>query len=266
MSNITMLPFIDAVRRRHSRLTLDVFFWLLCGALLYTVPATATSIVVIRIENGFVMAADSGLTDNSGEPLPQLACKVRTAGHSIVFAYGGLMGTSTFRTDEELEKVVSSSNSAITAAKKIEEAIIPILTREAKLLRREAPDKFAYLLRGNDILQVFIVTAQAAILQGYFVNVESDGAVVVSLSGTKNCIAGSPTCGVGKIMRLGEDAEIVKFVNSKSGGSIDNLTDYAKLLVGLEIAGSPKTVRAPIDLLEITNNGIAWKQQKAECK
>jgi hypothetical protein len=131
-------------------------------------PLRATSIVVVRTENGFAIAADSGLSNNSGELILQLACKIFTVGNSAAFGFGGLMASSTFSPESRLRGLINDPD-VDAFAKKLQDAIIPALTEEAKRLRAEAPDKFRSLLSGNDIFQLFVVVPQRAVLQGYHI-------------------------------------------------------------------------------------------------
>jgi hypothetical protein len=225
---------------------------------------SATAVVIVRTENGFAVAADSGLSNNSGEPISLPACKIFTAGNSVVFGFGGLMASSTFSPEAKLRGLIDGTD-LDSIAKKVQDAIIPALTEEAKQLRRNAPEKFRFLLEGNDIFRLFVIVPQRALLQGYKVGIERGGGVVVALSGTIDCVAGTPTCRTGKVMRIGEEAEIVKYLSQHSPQAA-SYADLAQSLVSLEVAASPKTVRLPIDVLEITSSGIVWKQKKPECE
>jgi hypothetical protein len=66
-------------------------------------------------------------------------------------------------------------------------------------------------------------------------------------------------------MRIGEDAEIVRYMSLHSP-QVGSYTDLAQFLVKLEVAASPKTVRSPIDLLEVTTSGIVWRRKKPGCE
>lgn len=227
---------------------------------------SATTIVVIRTDTGFVVAADSGLSDNSGEPLPQPACKVFTAGDAVAWGYGGLMGGLGFDPTSELRRLINNSDLGVLG-ERVQEAISPELAEQAARLKVTAPARFEFLLKGNDIFQVFMASGQRALLQGYRVKMSANQTVTATMSGTIDCVAGRPTCRTGKIMRIGEDAEIVRFLTAHPVAvqQFSSYVDFAKFLVGLEIDASPKTVRLPIDVVEVTSKAIVWRQRKPEC-
>jgi hypothetical protein len=225
----------------------------------------ATTIVVIRTDTGFVVAADSGLSDNHGKPLPQLACKVFTTDNTVVWGFGGLMGGWGFDPASDLRRLVGPNLDIVS--KRMQADIIPMLTEEAKRIRVTDPAKFEFLMSGNDIFQVFVAIGKRSILHGYKVTIGENGEISVASSGTIDCVGGTPSCPPGKIMRIGEDAEIVRFLAAHPVAmqQFSSYGDLAKFLVGLEVDSSPDTVRLPIDSVEVAGKGIIWGQRKPEC-
>jgi hypothetical protein len=226
----------------------------------------ATSIVIIHTEMGFVIAADSGLSDNSGQPLLLLACKVFSVKDSVAFGYGGLMSSEEFSPEALLRKGVDADLE--NSGRKVREALIPALTEAAKRIRASSPERFRFLLSGNNIFQLFLAVPNRVLLQGYSISLGRDGTVTVDLDGTIDCVTGTDNCRPGKIMRIGLDDVIVNYINRHSTDTkqFTSYADFAKFLVGLEITAHPKTTRPPIDVLEISAAGILWLQRKSGCK
>jgi len=239
----------------------QLILWLAVALLGLPLPLSATSIVAIRTEAGFVIAADSGSSDDNGKLLPVLTCKVFSVGRSIVFGIAGIERAPGFSPEIELRKHIMGNDLQVMADN-IERDINPLLKQQAERLRRDVPHKFEELLT-NEMFQFFIATSTGYVSRGYRIALNPDHTIKM-LSGEKDCIGGS--CKAGRILRLGHTEEIDSFFASGQYVRFKSLGDEAKYLVHLEISAHPNDTSCPIDLLEITEAGIKWQERKPECK
>ena len=82
---IAFSPRSSNARIRKPYVARQLTLWLAVALLGLPLPLCATSIVAIRTNAGFVIAADSGSSDDNGKVLPVLTCKVFSVGKSVVF-------------------------------------------------------------------------------------------------------------------------------------------------------------------------------------
>lgn len=227
---------------------------------------SATSIVVVTTDKGFAIAADSRLVDGAGNKLSDPACKVFITNNRIAWGFAGLMGSDGFDPRSELRRLLDTPD-LISLNTRIQGVMAPLLSNQAKWLQKNEPDKFRFLLAGNDIFQVFVATRNGVIVQEYRVT-QTDGVVSVAMAGLSGCIAEVRKCIAGEVVNLGESGEITTFrtehpIAMRQFGSP---IDIAKFLVGLEIDSHPESVGLPIDVLELKGGVATWIDRKAQCE
>jgi hypothetical protein len=147
-------------------------------------------------------------------------------------------------------------------ADSIETAIVPLLKQQAERLRRDAPHRFEES-RTSDMFQFFIANSTSYVSKGYKISVNPDQTIQM-VPGTKDCVGNA--CKAGMVLRLGRTEAIDSFVTSGQHERFKSYDDEATYFVNLEISSHPTDTSLPIDLLEITNAGIEWRNQKAECR
>jgi hypothetical protein len=225
-----------------------------------------TTIVTIRTGRGFVVAADSRVSDNSNRVLPGLACKVFEAKNGMVWGIAGFLGSDAIRPIDVIRPLIVGADVAVVS-KRLEGVFVPLLTKEAVNLQVVSPGKFNYLVHGNDMFSVFVISKTRAILQGFSVKVTGESNVRVALSSSIECDISFPSCAEGKIMRLGQYAQIDQFVQThrEKMKQFASYADMARFLVQFEIDANPNQVGPPIDIVEIDGDGIHWKSRKPEC-
>lgn len=246
---------------RKSHVAWRLSLWLAIVLLGVPFPLCATSIIAVRTDTGFVIAADSGSSDDNGNHLPVLTCKLFSVGNSVVFGIAGLERGPGFSPESELRKDIKGSDLQVMADS-IETAIVPLLKQQAERLRRDAPHRFEES-RTSDMFQFFIANSTTYVSRGYKISVNPDQTIQM-VPGTKDCVGNA--CKAGMVLRLGLTEEIDSFVTSGQHERFKSYDDEATYFVNLEISSHPTDTSLPIDLLEITNAGIEWRHQKTECR
>jgi hypothetical protein len=134
-------------------------------------------------------------------------------------------------------------------------------------LKIVAPGKYAKLLAGDDIFELFMATAHEAIVEGYRVNEDMFAHVVVQPSATIDCVAG-PACGHGRIIEIGQKDEIVRFLSEHAMAvvQIPSDADRVRFLIQLEADKNPNTVAAPFSVVEINSAGVSWSDPEDHCR
>lgn len=238
-----------------------------CLSLLFAAaPVRATTIVIMRTANGFVVGADSRLTDANGEPLPATVCKIFESHDNVIWGFGGLHELGAFQPSELLPPLIGGIDVHESLAK-IRNVLIPALADQAKQLKMVAPVKYTKLLAGDDIFDVFIVTVHEAIVEGYRVSEDSFGRAIVQPSASIDCKEG-PSCSHGRIMNMGQKDEINSFLaaHAMAVAQIPSDADRVKFLIQLEADVNPKTVAAPFSIVEIDSEGVHWADPKDHCR
>jgi hypothetical protein len=90
----------------------------------------ATTIVIMRTATGFVVAADSRLTDSNGQPLPAMVCKIFEQDGDVIWGFGGLNEQGTFRPIEMLKPLTAGKEVHRNLAH-IRDVLIPALSQQA---------------------------------------------------------------------------------------------------------------------------------------
>jgi hypothetical protein len=227
----------------------------------------ATTLIGIRVKNGFIIAADSKATyKGPGNRGPATVCKIVQSG-PLYFAVAGLVADRDrgFMPEKIVASNFSSSDSLARNMERIEQAISNSLKVEMKRLKAEDPDNFASNQRpGADILSIIVgemvnETAQMS-GRGFKYVDESTPIAITRLSCPGNCTNDA------FFFFAGESDVAQKALNTMfSDGTVHNPVTDARKLVELEIQASPDTVGPPITILQVDKNGPSWISNDSGC-
>ncbi len=254
--------------RPHSYLR-HVFLVALIVVGLGAAPAFPTTIVIIRTNSGFIIAADSATSDNSGHLLPTSACKIHVADNGMIWGTGGIRHLPDGSSVDDLIRPLFTGQDIRVVSNRIKDKMKPALADAAVFLQRCAPERFRELVDGDVMLSLYIATAERVITQSYSVLVRETGTPTISVVAGVECIAGRAECKPHITMvRIGLTKDMDRFTadHRATVAAIPDDAELLRFLIGIQADATPQKVSRPIDILEINSGGSRWISQKNECK
>jgi hypothetical protein len=243
------------------------FVWALISVisiLSFVAPAHATSIVILRSANRIYIGADSRRSYRErGETYTGSVCKIVPAGR-LLFVASGL----TYANDQQVADVgVAVGRSSATVRYAIEE------------FRRRMQQFLPQAIAAEGRVE-HSGARKALILEAAFIGVEANlarvsvewyrtnGTITKSKVTSDRNTYSSATPARYDFILLGKRRAIDQYLRGRSP-SIRSDADAIGLitrLINLEVAESPESTAAPIDILKVDSTGSRWLQRKANCE
>ncbi len=226
--------------------------------LLFSLPASATTIVIVRTANLIVIASDSKIQYQGAQGLPQ-GCKIARQNETY-YALAGLAVDTYhgFLAGRSVGTAIARVNSFEEQVNAVEADLTRDLQKEIDTLRKDDPEGFKFAVTGESPSSIGLVTIEngvpkMAVLS--FILDQTTGKISVqrdTCPGTCQSEDFYVQLG-GNITK--EEAEKVE------GGP----TRVARTLVEMQIARNPKDVGPPVEILELRASGPEWVQDDLNC-
>ncbi|HWF47230.1 MAG TPA: hypothetical protein VG168_09510 [Bryobacteraceae bacterium] len=236
---------------------------LMTVALLISYPANATSIVILRSPDTIYVGADSRRTYREpGETYAGSVCKIVPAGR-FIFVASGLTYFNGRRVAEIGVDAARNARSVRDAMEAFRHRLISFLPNA---LIAEAEIEPARDTQGNRLLleaaNLGFEQGKAEVILEWFRR-DANGLLV-----SDRRIYDSPLPGRYDFIFAGKRREIDRYLANRSiavRGDLDAIR-FIRQTVDMEIADSPETTAAPIDILQMMANGRRWLQHKPGCE
>lgn len=224
-----------------------------------------TAIVIIKVESGIIIAADSkGLKNNNPRDTVSI-CKIRPI-HNIFYGAAGLVFDPITKFDfyEIVDTTYSSENSMAVNFEKSIKVLKTSLPKTLMSIRDRNPIEFSKKFdRKNRIaLQIFFAGVENDTLKIYKSNLQFKGQMEYSINSiTKSCIA---FCDM--IYFFGNDSAMVAYHDRYGNNMKESWASYARRLIDIAAKNDPKEVGGAINVLVIHKTGIyEWIDPKPPC-
>ncbi len=241
-------------------------FLLFCFSSLST-SILATTLIGIRVKDGFVIAADSKVTYKGvGAKGPTTACKIFRSGR-FYFAIAGM--ASDRNRDFFPEKIVAQSftdsDSFESSIERMELAVSDSLKIEMKRLKIEDHERFdGAQTDGGDVLTIL---AAAMVGDTPYMGGRGfsylDGTIPTIEIRRVSCPGDCP--GDEYVFFAGEQDAARKTINELFKNGVRMNVEFARKLVESEIQASPDDVGPPINILRVDKNGPATDPINSNC-
>ena len=267
---------IDSWNRRdkliENRRSGRQFEYLAILILCLCVPAAlATTVVGIRVPDGFVIAADSKVMYREPESRgPATLCKIYQSG-PLYFALAGMAFDRNrgFFPEKIVADNFSATDSLVSNMGRIERAISDSLKIEMKRLKTEDRSAFAYNHRpGVDMLSIIagemVVGVPHMSGRGFMY---ADQTTSITITRVPDCPGEDCPNGI-RFFFAGRSDVAMKTLNEfqDDRGTVRHfpVTDVRKL-VEAEIQASPEDVGPPITIVQVDKNGATWISNDSGC-
>lgn len=246
----------------------------LCLLLAYFFPLSsmATTIVIVRLEEGVFIGADSDGTVYDSKRRGSFhtnVCKILPAGN-LYFAVSGLSlnENTKFSIPKIAQKTVSARRSLEQNADAVAQRLISPLLSELYWSFKHSPAKIRDILREKQPLSsiVFVGVERGvpkfSIRNFYAAKVDKKWRIAVeSFRCPGDCGSAQYTAYMGK------SNAIRKFLAGRKGAAVGTPAETINILIQQEIAAGTPGVNGPVDILKINWNGSrTWLQRKSECR
>lgn len=228
----------------------------------------ATTLIGIRVTDGFVIAVDSKVVyRGTGIRGPAATCKIFQSG-PLYFSFTGLANdrNRNFFPEKIIATHFSAPESFALNMEKIERAVSDSLTVEMKRLKTEDPAAFASNHKlGADTLSIIageMINGMPQMSARGFQYVDEPPRISIA---RLDCPGAACPNGI-SFFFAGETDVAKKTLNEffREPGIRDPVSD-ARKLVEAEIQASPEDVGAPITILKVDKNGASWVSNDSGC-
>jgi hypothetical protein len=248
-------------RKYRSQSRLTQLCAILCLIILSAPNLNATSVVVIRLSDGFVIGTDSKISYVGSAVQAGVICKIHQAKHFVWVSEGYYAGEGHEFNLPRLVGAVDVEGALTDRMKAFVASGREPLRRELEVVRRENPSHFDLMLKRKHSFEIAFIRMEEVPKWSsltFQLGVTKAGRIVSTPifyeCPGENCPAGMSMLMMGN--RDAMDAWIRDY--NKGAHPQPDAGTMAATLINLEIANDPEHDGPPVQILVVTKQGFQW--------